>query len=99
MRTIPIHWLLLACFLATPLSHGQATEAVAMSPHEIAIAFANWTGTPQLVRREGIQAKVRKTFPGNVPSQNDLTAALPVPESTSLPPRPSETPTAQPAGP
>ena len=99
MRTIPIHWLLLVCFLATPLSHGQPTEAVAMSPHEIAIAFANWTGTPQLVRREGVQAKVRKTFPGNVPSQNDFTAALSVPDCTSLPPRPSETPTAQPAGP
>jgi hypothetical protein len=99
MRTVPIHWLLLVCFLATPLSHGQATEAVAMSPHEIALAFANWTGTPQLVRREGVRATVRKIFPGKAPAQNSFVASLPLPNSTALPPRPSETPTAQPAGP
>ena len=95
MRTVPIHWLLLVCFLATPLSHGQATEAVPMTAHEIANAFAHWTGNPQLVRRTQARqhTEAHQTFP------RTQSPASTTPEATTLPPRPSETPTAQPAGP
>ena len=96
MRTVPIHWLLLVCFLATPLSHGQATEAVPMSAHEIAYAFAHWSGTPQLIRRKQVrqQQQTRQTFSRSERPEPTNTA-----EPTNLPPRSSETPTAQPAGP
>ena len=97
MRTVPIHWLLLVCFLATPLSHGQATEAVPMTAHEIAYAFAHWSGTPQLIRRERQPKQTHQSFPR---TQRPATLVNPAPpEATNLPPRPSETPTAQPAGP
>lgn len=97
MRTVPIHWLLLVCFLATPLSHGQATEAMPMTPHEIAFAFANWSGTPQLTRRD---RQPKQTHPSSPRPQRPAALINPAPpEATTLPPRPSETSTAQPAGP
>lgn len=99
MRTVPIHWLLLVCFLATPLSHGQATAAAPMTAHEIANAFANWTGTPQLLRQKQARqhTEAHQAFPPTQRRAIVITPALP--ETTNLPPRPSETPTAQPAGP
>jgi hypothetical protein len=98
MRNVPIHWLLLVCFLATPLAHGQATTAAPMSPHEFATALLNLATQPQETPRVRTAVAAKPAQPCQVRVRDPHAAVFstvgvaPIQPSAELSP-------AQPAGP
>jgi hypothetical protein len=99
MRSVPLHWLLIVCFLATPVSQrGQAADALPMSPHEFATALLNLSARPLEAPRAAQPAQPARQA-ASLPDPRDLRPVAAHPASTAPTPRSLERPTAQPAGP
>jgi hypothetical protein len=98
MRNVPIHWLLLVCFLATPLAHGQATTAAPMSPHEFATALLSLATQPRETPHLRTAVATKPAQPYQRPVRDPHAAAFsPVAEAPIQPS--AELSPAQPAGP